>query len=144
MAGAPADQVPVGGGGSLPGAAEVVAMEADPGKQAVGVPEAVDLADLLGEFEAGFELGEGVIPLPGQEAPVGEVQLMGGQSPANAQFLADPQAGAKRGPGLLRPVKLDEDAPTGYADREAMSQAAGRATTSASTRSLGIAICPAS
>ena len=44
-------------------------MEADPGEHAVGVYEAIDLADLPRELEAGLELGQASSHSPAMNRP---------------------------------------------------------------------------
>ena len=119
--GPPASQVPVGGSGGLLCPAEVIAMEADQGEHGVGVRTAIDLTGLFGQVEARLDLGDGVIPLPRDEAREGEVHLVGRQGETDTELLAGPHPGTERGPGLVEPVQLDEDASLRHPDREAVS-----------------------
>jgi hypothetical protein len=123
VAGAPAGEIP-GGGGGLLGAAEVVAVKADQGQDAVREHVVIGRADLVRQLEACLKLGDRVIPLPGDEALEGKEHLVDGQGPADAALLADPHPDAERGPGLLGPVELDEDVSPGCADRIAVSEPA--------------------
>src|SRR6266487_4293244 len=82
-------------------AAQVVAVKADQGQHAVREHAVVGRADLVRQLEACLELGDRVIPLPGDEALEGKEHLVDEQGPADADLLADPHAGAERGPGLL-------------------------------------------
>src|SRR5580693_1834581 len=122
VAGAPAGEIPGGGAGGLLGAAEVVAVKAYQGQDAVR--SSYNRLDLVRQLEACLELGDRLIPLPADEALEGKEPLVEEQGPADADLLADPHPGAERGPGLLGPAELDEDVSQGCADRIAVSEPA--------------------
>jgi hypothetical protein len=96
------------------GSVQVITVEADQGHHGVGqVHAVVFLAELPGQFQARLQLGQGVIPLAGDEALEPEHYPEAGQRPAFAAFLADPPARVESGPGFLEPVELDQDVPAG-------------------------------
>src|SRR5262245_11473419 len=92
-------------------------MQSDQRLQAVAEGKAVALAGLARQRGARLDLGDRVIPVPRGEALQHAGALIVPQSPADAEFLADPYAGFDRGPGLIEPVKRHEDETAGDVDR---------------------------
>jgi hypothetical protein len=112
-AGVAIGELALGLGGGLPGPSELAPVQRDQRGDAVDDDQAVALAGLLGQLPGRLELGDGVVPLAGQEAPHRQDGLVQGEPPADAELLADPPAGLEGGPGVLEPVQPDEDVPPG-------------------------------
>jgi pimeloyl-ACP methyl ester carboxylesterase len=70
----------------------------------------VALAGRRHQLQRGVELGAGVVPPARQEPLHGQVGFVEGQVPVCAELLADPHARLERGPGVLEPVQLHQDA----------------------------------
>jgi hypothetical protein len=90
------------------------------------VDQAVVLPRLLGQGHRGLELGEGVVPVAGQEPLHGQPLLEAGERPADAVLLAAAPGGLQGRPGVWEPVELDEDVAAGpHQQRVAVGVALG-------------------
>lgn len=100
-------------------------LQGDQAPDGVAEHQAGALAGLPGQLEGLLELGQGVVPLAGQEALHAQDGLVEGEPPADAELLADPPAGLERGPGVLEPVQVHEDAAPGQVERVAVPRPLG-------------------
>ena len=74
------------------GAAEVIAVEADQRYHAVRHGHVEGFADLAGQLQARLELGQRVVPFPGDETFHAQEHPETRQRPADPELLADPPA----------------------------------------------------
>jgi hypothetical protein len=85
-------------------------VQPDQGQHATAEEEVVvDLAGRVRQSGVRLDLGDRIIPVPGEEALQRATHVIVGNGPAGAEFLANPHAGFEGGPGLIEPVERYKD-----------------------------------